>query len=337
MAAYRACETLTDRRTGERFDFSRKSGLLYSEVIAPQDAPEWARDRAQLWNRSEAAHTREKAIVAREIQLSLPHELNQVERRELTCQFASYFADRYGVAVDTCIHAPNKDGDQRNYHAHLLVCTRPIDETKKHGLGNNVRAFDAVASQRSDDGNHVEEWRATWAGMMNDALERAHVHDEDGAAVTVDHRSYKARGIEQEPTIKEGTAATALKRRGEYTERAEINGEIKARNAERTHTAPENVRRSAHLMRAEELNALLQIPEDEPSVAPDNLRRTAQFQTAAELSAQLQAPDLREDYFEPLPWETEDEAHERATRAIEEAKQRESEQQTRKDDWGFSR
>ena len=143
MAAYRAGETLPDHKTGETIDYSRKRGVLHSaEIIAPDNAPDWATDRAELWNRSEAAHTGFRRRLWRaKFELSLPHELNDDQRRELTTDFARFIAEKYQVAVDTAIHAPSVQGDERNYHAHLLICTRSFDEGKAHGLGNNVRDF----------------------------------------------------------------------------------------------------------------------------------------------------------------------------------------------------
>ena len=54
-AAYRAAENIVDDRLGVVWDFTRKYGVLHSEIIAPADAPEWATDRAELWNAAERA------------------------------------------------------------------------------------------------------------------------------------------------------------------------------------------------------------------------------------------------------------------------------------------
>jgi hypothetical protein len=332
MAAYRAAEKLTDRKTGEIIDFSRKQGVLFSEIITPPDAPKWATDRAELWNRSEAAHRRGDAVIAREIQLSLPHELSDGQRQELTTDFARFMAESYNVAVDTAIHAPNAQGDERNYHAHLLICTRPFDETKPQGLGNNVRAFDAVSHQRAATENHVELWRATWAQKMNDALERAEVRTEDGATVKLDHRSYERQGSEQEPMIKEGTAATAMQRRGEETERSQINDDIRQRNEERAQLAAEIradaqeldllVRRQAELMAARQIREAI-TPSSDPTEALT--ARNARQLTAPELQREMAAAnDNEEDAAEGLnrmPWESDAEFAERAAFARDHARE----------------
>ena len=235
MAAYRAGAMLIDAGRGRSHDYRRKA-VLYSELVLPAAAPDWARDRGELWNRSEAAHRRKDAIVAREIELSLPHELEEDERRKLGLEFARYLSGRFGVAVDACFHPPSPNGDRRNYHVHFLLCTRPFDASSKTGFGAINREFDAVAQQRAGSNPVAEELRRKWAGMLNRAVTAA---DPEGVGVRVDHRSYEQQGLEREPTIKEGAAATAMKRRGEHSDRAALNDEIRQSNAGR-----EIVRRS---------------------------------------------------------------------------------------------
>ena len=116
MAAYRAGVLLLDRRTGIVCDYTRKRGVLHSDMVLPA-APEWGRDRGEFWNRIEAAERRGDAIIAREIQLSLPHELTPAERRDLTLHFARSLTEKYGLAIDCAIHAPHRNGDERNHHA----------------------------------------------------------------------------------------------------------------------------------------------------------------------------------------------------------------------------
>ena len=80
-AAYNARQKLTDERTGEVKDYSRGNGLIFSGIYAPKDAPEWANDRAELWNHAEAAEKRKDATIARNYLIALPHELTDEQRR----------------------------------------------------------------------------------------------------------------------------------------------------------------------------------------------------------------------------------------------------------------
>ena len=199
-AAYRAGVEITDERTGLVHDYTRKQGVEHSELVLPAAAPEWAGDRERLWNAAELAEVRKNATVAREYEIALPAELSAEARRELALGLAREISERHGVAVDVSIHAPGREGDQRNHHAHLLTTTRRLGP---EGLGEKTRELDQKQS------GEVERWRERWAEMQNRALELANVPDR------VDHRSHQRQGIEQEPTVHMGPSATAMERRAE--------------------------------------------------------------------------------------------------------------------------
>src|SRR3546814_8864222 len=71
-AAYRAAERLHDDRLGRDHDFSNKAGVVHSEILAPEGAPERLNDRATLWNEVEAGEKRKDAQLAREVEFSIP-------------------------------------------------------------------------------------------------------------------------------------------------------------------------------------------------------------------------------------------------------------------------
>ena len=125
-AAYRAGVEITDERTGEIHDYTRKGGVESAELVLPAGAPEWAADRAALWNAAEQAETRKNSTVAREFEIALPEELSPAERARLARDFARELVERHGCAADVCIHAPGKEGDNRNHHAHILLSTRRL-------------------------------------------------------------------------------------------------------------------------------------------------------------------------------------------------------------------
>ena len=133
--AYRAAERVPDERTGLVFDYSRKRGVEHTEVVLPSavaEAAGWARDRVRLWNAAEAAENRKDSRVAREYEVALPRELKAAERLQLVRDFAREIAERHGCAIDFAIHAPHRDGDVRNHHAHVLATTRCVG---RDGLG----------------------------------------------------------------------------------------------------------------------------------------------------------------------------------------------------------
>ena len=57
-AAYRTGERITDERTGDRHDYRARRGVESTRLILPDSAPDWAHDRAALWNAAEQAETR---------------------------------------------------------------------------------------------------------------------------------------------------------------------------------------------------------------------------------------------------------------------------------------
>jgi Ti-type conjugative transfer relaxase TraA len=208
-AAYRAGTELVDERTGLVHDYSRKHGVEHTEICMP-DGCTWQPNRQELWSAVEIKNKRQDSVVAREIRLALPHELDAEQRKELVKEFAQAIANRYNIAVDVAVHAPDKEGDDRNHHAHLLLTTNTI---KGDGLGNKCREMDKVACDKSSQQNCIESLREHWANLTNQHLERAGITDR------VNHRSYKDQGIELTPTKHLGPAVVAMERRGEATER----------------------------------------------------------------------------------------------------------------------
>ena len=179
-AAYRAGCEMADERTGQIHDYRRKGGVESAEIILPEGAPEWATDRAKLWNAAELAEQRKDACVAREYEVALPAELSPGERKRLVHDFAKDMANREGCAVDVAIHAPGRGGDNRNHHAHMLRTTRKVGA---EGLGAKLDTEKAGRNRAAD----LEAVRVRWAEMSNIALERA------GHTARVDHRSLEAQ------------------------------------------------------------------------------------------------------------------------------------------------
>ena len=201
-AAYRHGCRMEDKRTGEVHDYSRKRGVTVSAAFFPSDVDcSWATKSEILWNTAELAEKRKDARLGREIVLALPSELSPTERKALAAEMAQHVADRYGVAVDAAIHAPSRQGDDRNFHVHMLVSARRI--TSK-GFGEKARELD----DRERGPAEVEHLRAEWARLANRALEQAGQH------VQIDHRSFRRQEVKRMPSRHLGASATALERRG---------------------------------------------------------------------------------------------------------------------------
>ena len=202
-AAYRSGESITDERTGQRHDYTRRAGVVSTGIIG------WHGSRESLWNAAEQAEKRINSTVAREYEIALPADTTDDDRKSMVERFAGWLSDRYGIAVDWAIHRPHRTGDARNHHAHILTTTRRID-------GGQLAEKTRILDDRKTGSAEVEAIRAQW-----------------GAICGMDHRSFKSRGIERLPTIHEGKRSTHARRRtGWISSIAKENQDIKDTNRE---------------------------------------------------------------------------------------------------------
>lgn len=213
-AAYRAGVSLSDPRTGEVHDYTRKGGVVGTVIVMPQGCT-WQPTRQELWGAVESHHKRGDAVPAREIDVALPHELDAAARKRLAVDLARGLANHYGVAVDVALHEPDKQGNGKNWHAHVLFSACAVGQSGE--LGKKVVMLDPIAAKRAKQPNAAELLRPYWEKLVNSELERA------GLSQRVDHRSLEAQGIERQPTVHLGPAATAMERRGAETELGDKN------------------------------------------------------------------------------------------------------------------
>jgi hypothetical protein len=214
-AAYRTGESLRDETLDRTHDYTRRSGVLHSYSLARDNAPDWAFETEALWN---AAETRRNSVVARECELALPASISPKEREGIARGFAEELIDRYGVAVTVALHAPSREGDDRNDHAHIMWTTR---EVGPDGFGEKTRVLDDIRTTGPKEIRYLRDYSAD---LINAALERAGVDER------VDARSFKDRGIDREPSEHLGPSATEIERQGRESERGDRNREIGERN-----------------------------------------------------------------------------------------------------------
>lgn len=281
-AAYRASEKITDQLTGEVHDYSRKQGVLFSGIVTPNNEPV---SRSDLWNKAELAEKRKDARVAREIVIALPDELSAEERQELTLTFANKISESYGVAIDVCIHEPSRGGDDRNHHAHLLMTTRKVElKDGEFAIGDkaSLELSDKKLRElgRPTGAQQIEAIRALWADMSNRCLEH-YGHDE-----RISEKSYADQGIDQTPTVKMGVEATAMERRGESSERGDLNRAVAFNNEKKE-----------LLKQLADLQAQLKVAEAEEyarAQAEAQAQAIARAEAQAEREAKAQAEALEQ-------------------------------------------
>ena len=212
VAAYRAAERLEDRRQEEVFDYRAKQGVVHQEILLPEGAAKWLGNRETLWNHVEKLEKRRDAQLAREINVSLPHELTPEQRLALIRGFVMEEFVARGMVADLTLHDPVPgESDNRHFHAHVLLTLR---EAHGNGLAHKTREWNSDAL--------LMRWRQQWEVHANRALELA------GHAARIDHRSLlnqrddalqrgdekAARSLDRLPQIAIGPEAVARHRRG---------------------------------------------------------------------------------------------------------------------------
>ena len=236
-AAYRSGEKLTNEWDGLTHDYTKKGGVVHSEILLPAHAPPAFSDRSTLWNSVELSEKSNNAQLAREVEIALPVELSREEQTRLVREYCfSQFVSK-GMIADFNLH----DTGSGNPHAHILLTMRPLDErgawlpkSKKEYVldenGEKIRLPSGRYKTRKVDlvdwnnRENAEVWRRAWADLANEFLAQ------NNRPERIDHRSYERQGIEQIPTVHVGVSATQMEKKGIVTERGEMNRNIKAAN-----------------------------------------------------------------------------------------------------------
>ncbi len=215
-AAYRGAERLHDERLDRDHDFTNKDGVVHSEVMLPEGAPEEFADREKLWNAVETAEKRKDAQLAREVEIAIPRELSKEQGIELARDFVQAEFVEKGMIADLNVHWDIGADGQARPHAHVMLTMR---EVGKDGFGAKVRDW--------NKSELVEQWRERWAEHVNERLAELDID------ARVDHRSLQAQGIALEPQDKIGPAASRMGERGLEAERIEEHRAVAQRNGAR--------------------------------------------------------------------------------------------------------
>ena len=236
-AAYRSGEKLTNEWDGMTHDYTRKGGVVHTEIMLPPHAPPSFSDRSTLWNSVELYEKAGNAQLAREIDAALPIELSREEQIRLVREYcSSQFVSRE-MCVDFAIH----DTDSGNPHCHIMLTMRPLDgrgawaakSKKEYDLDENGERIRLPSGRYKthkidltgwNDKDNTLLWRKAWADFTNDFLER------NGSPERIDHRSNAERGIDEIPTVHMGVAACQMEKKGIATEKGELNRNIQKAN-----------------------------------------------------------------------------------------------------------
>lgn len=250
--AYISGEEVTDERTGEVKKYKRQDKILAKGNMLPDDAPQRYKDNAASWvNDIELYEQADNARPCKKYVMALPKELDLEHQRATVEQWVKQNCTEHGYAATYAIH---KSKDEQNPHVHILVANRALQKgkwqrTKSKTVykldehGNKIPMLDEQGKQKVrirpgkgaekmwvrekteesylDRKDTLQTMRESWADICNQYLDQDH---------KIDHRSYRARGIMQAPTIHEGYEARAVEKRGGVSWRCEHNKQVKETN-----------------------------------------------------------------------------------------------------------
>lgn len=175
-ACYRAGLAMTDERTGIEHNYTKRKGVEHFEIVVPTGSPEWAKNPSQLWNQVEKSEKRKDASLARDFEISLPHELNPEQREKLAVEITEKLVSKFGFAAMYAIHSPDGKEDNRNHHVHILTSDRKLETTGFTGKVKELNMFTG--------GKESTLWvREMVANTINEHLRGAGIQE------TVSHKS----------------------------------------------------------------------------------------------------------------------------------------------------
>ena len=249
-AAYRSGTKIVDDELGETYNYTRKGGVAFSEIILCANAPSTYSDRQTLWNEVQKIEKQKNAQLCREVEVALPIEFSRDEQVEVVREYIKKNFTNKGMIADWSLH----DKSDGNPHAHILLTMRPLKQNGEWGAkrkdsyalddnGNRIPVIDpktgkqkigargrkmweriSIQSTDWNDQTKAEEWRKSWADICNKHLKgQAHI----------DHRSYARQGKEQLPMLHESYAARKIVKRGGYSYIIEYNEQVRKFNRER--------------------------------------------------------------------------------------------------------
>lgn len=250
-AAYQSGVKMHDD-LGKEKKYKNTERVIYTNLLAPANAPAWAHDREKLWQEVE----RKEGVYgqyARKYNISLPSELSTDQQIELADHIANYYKSR-GMCVDYAVHQDldlEKPADQQNTHLHIMTTMRAFNKdgtwaqkSKTIMLRDSSGKLIKIGRDKNgkmryrqrkikltnwDDKDELKNQRKMVADLSNAALAKA------GFSARIDHRSYKEQGVMLIPTKHLGHANAARERRGIHTPTGDYNRAAKELNNKLRH------------------------------------------------------------------------------------------------------
>jgi ribonuclease HI len=278
-----------------RGKYSRQDDKLVHLVSG--NMPAWAQRKPAAYWRAADQHERANARLFKELDVALPNELTHEQRVQLAEAFAIRVATVSAgpLPFTLALHegAAKQPGEAGNPHLHLAMSERVNDGHdrdsstwfKRSAVGKGKLPSDGGASKTDQlkPKQWLEDTRALWATMCNEALQKA------GHQARIDHRSLAAQCVDRAPQIHLGPAAFGLELR---------TGQASRRRLEKEKQAAED------LAVSQALKKVVAQAQADADAAMEQARRMQQTLRAMELAT---APTWAEsidglDLTAPLPF-----------------------------------
>ncbi|MBO2720064.1 MobA/MobL family protein [Lactiplantibacillus plantarum] len=253
-ASYRSGEKLFSDKEGKSY-FYKRDVMPEAFILTPKNAPEWAKDRQQLWNEVEKKDRKSNSRYAKEFNVALPVELSEDEQKELLTKYVQENFVDSGMVADVAIHRDHPD----NPHAHVMLTNRPFNPDGTWGLKSKRENILDENGNKTYTGNSrfprsrkvwlvdwdkkekINQWRCNWAVSVNQVLEAKNLPDR------ISEKSYEEQGIDEVSTQHEGINSQKEKRQ-EFNQNVKQQRQAKA-EAKNANEKIHNERRMQTLQR----------------------------------------------------------------------------------------
>lgn len=246
--AYISGRKINDEKLGKAYQYSRAQRVMATGTLLPPGAPQEYSDPEVLFNEVEKLEKRQDARPGKKMIIALPREWDLRTQQRAVEEYITNTLTAKGYAATYAIHG---DEDNNNPHVHVLIANRPINaktgkwsakaktDYLRDDKGDRIPIIDAETGVQKVDKRNRKQWQRTtvkqWLEQKDALYElrsawstNANKYLPDSAHI--DHRSYAARGIDQEPTIHEGYAARGIEQRGAWSEICAHNRRIRSGN-----------------------------------------------------------------------------------------------------------
>ncbi|MFK3658865.1 MobQ family relaxase [Pediococcus pentosaceus] len=253
-ASYRSGEKLFSDKERKSY-FYKRDVMPEAFILTPKNAPEWAKDRQQLWNEVEKKDRKANSRYAKEFNVALPIELSEQDQKDLLTKYVQENFVNSGMVADVAIHRDHPD----NPHAHVMLTNRPFNPDGTWGLKSKRENILDENGNKTYTGNSrfprarkvwlvdwdkkekITEWRHNWATAVNQVLEAKNLPDR------ISEKSYEEQGIDEVATQHEGINLQKEKRQ-EFNQNVKQQRQAKA-EAKNANEKIHNERRMQTLQR----------------------------------------------------------------------------------------